>query len=771
MVNCSLPIDARLGEIVEAVRVHRRAVIVAAPGAGKTTRVPPALSVDGPVAVLQPRRVAARALARRVADERGWTLGREVGWQVRGDRRYDPDTRVLFMTEGVLAARLQRDPLATAFRTIVLDEFHERTIHADLAIAMAREAWRARDDLAIVVMSATIDASRVSAYLDVAPIVEIEGRGFPLEIEYRPGVAPAEAALEVVAGGARGVLCFLPGAFEIRRTIDDLTAARGATELDVLPLHGGLDADAQDRALRPSGDRPRVVVATNIAETSLTVPDVTAVVDAGLQRVARFDAARGIDVLVTERITRDAADQRAGRAGRVSAGRAVRLWSQADRLRAHREPELLRVDLAPAVLTLLAWGGDPRRVQWMDPPPAAAMDAAFALLARLGAIDAAGKLSPLGERMQALPVHPRLARMLIDAGGAFEAAAACALLSEPGVPARRGRTGLTTVACDLLPLIDVWRELPAHVRRAADDLMREAGGGGHVDEGRLTHALFMAFADRLARRREPGGRELLMASGRGATLAAESGVVGSEFLVCLDVGTSTSGSVVRLASAVDRAWLTPTHHEVVHRLGDDGRVRADRTDYVDALPLATRSVPVDPTAAAAALHDAWLARAADDPDVQQLIRRMAHAGLEMDLRALVETAAPSPVALNEIDPRDGLPYEARAVLERRSPDSLILPSGRRVHLEYRDVGVVVASARLQELFGLLETPRAGATPVTFELLSPGGRPVQITKDLASFWRSGYAEVRKELRARYPRHPWPEDPYTATPTARTKPRTR
>ena len=770
-MNSPLPIDARLAEIVEIVGRARAAVIVAAPGAGKTTRVPPALAAArGRVAVLQPRRVAARSLARRVAEERGWTLGREVGWHVRNDRNDSAHTRVLFMTEGILAARLQRDPLAGAFSVIVLDEFHERTIHADLALAMAREAWRARSDLALVVMSATLDATRVAAFLDDAPVIVIEGRTHPLEITYAPGADAASAALGEINRGARGVLCFLPGAAEIRRTIDALSGMTTAVPFDAVPLHGGLSSDEQDRALAP-GARPRVVVATNIAETSLTVPDITTVVDGGLQRVSRFDAARGIDVLVTERITRDAADQRAGRAGRIESGRAVRLWDRADRLRPHREPEIARVDLAPAVLTLLAWGGDPRRTAWLDPPPAAALDAAFALLERLGAVDETGRLTPLGDRMRALPLHPRLARILIDAGGAFEAAAACAILSEPKLPAARRVAGVASMS-DLLPLIDAWRDMPAHVRRVADDLVRAAGGQhSRIDETALAHAVFTGFADRLARRREPRGRELLMASGSGARLAVESGVIESEFVVCLDVFSTAGGPIVRLASAVDRSWLTPNRDVVEHAVTPDGAIRATRTEYVDALPFAARIVPADPGIVATRLADAWIEASGADVDAQMLLRRLGHAGLAVDLRALAEAAAAGASRVSDIDIRRALFHTDASALEKRAPASLLLPSQRRVALQYREDGSVVAAAKLQELFGLLETPRAGGTPVTFELLAPNGRPVQITRDLASFWRTGYAEVRKELRARYPRHPWPDDPLTATPTARPKRRGR
>ena len=380
----SLPIDAHVPEIVDAVRRSRAVVVTAAPGAGKTTRVPPALVDDGPVLLLQPRRVAARAIARRIADERGWTLGQAVGWQVRFDRRFSPETRLLVATEGILTARLQQDPLLSDFVTVIIDEFHERSLHADLGLALVKQAWRARADLRIVVMSATLDAHRVSAFLDGCPVVDVPGRQWPLEVSYRPGVAIEEAIAETLPRTTGAVLCFLPGAPEIRRARESLGSRLRGAAVPILPLHGGLDADEQDPALRPGGGR-RVVLATNVAETTLTVPDVTAVVDTGLHKVARYDPDRAIDSLDLERISLDSADQRAGRAGRTQAGIAVRLWDARDRLRPHREPEIARVDLASTMLDVIAWGGDPRTLEWFEAPPPGAMDAALALLTRLGA--------------------------------------------------------------------------------------------------------------------------------------------------------------------------------------------------------------------------------------------------------------------------------------------------------------------------------------------------------------------------------------------------
>ncbi|HUJ15504.1 MAG TPA: helicase-related protein, partial [Thermoanaerobaculia bacterium] len=387
-----LPIDPHTDEIIEHVREHRTAVIVAPPGSGKTTRLPPALAEIGKTILLQPRRVAARALTHRIAQERGWKVAEEIGWQIRFERRFSPRTRLLVATEGILSARLQSDPLLSDFDVVVLDEFHERSIHADLAIALAKQAMLARGDLAIVVMSATIDASAVSAFLGSARVFEIDARPFPVTIEYAPNKSIREAMPP-----SGDVLVFLPGVREIDRAASELR------EFDPLPLHGTLDVDAQERALAPSSNR-KIILATNIAETSLTVEGVTTVIDSGLHKVLRFDPETAIDHLVVERISADSAEQRAGRAGRTAPGRAIRLWDARDILRAHREPEVQRVDLAPAVLDIIAWGGDPKSFEWFEPPPEDRIDAAIELTTRLGH----------AKTLARWPMHPRLARMIID---------------------------------------------------------------------------------------------------------------------------------------------------------------------------------------------------------------------------------------------------------------------------------------------------------------------------------------------------------------------
>ena len=649
------------------VRAERRAIIVAPPGSGKTTRVPPALVALGRTILLQPRRVAARALARRIAAEQKWTLGQEIGWHIRFERRFSDRTQLLVATEGILTARLQSDPLLTDFRVIVLDEFHERSIHADLALALAKQAVASRDDLAIVVMSATLNTRPLVEFLG-ARVISIDARQFPIDVQYAPGISMSQAVRDALPAARGHVLCFLPGAREIENTIGEL---RGI-DAHVLPLHGSLDVDAQEAALAPSSER-KVIVATNVAETSLTVDGVSDVIDSGLQKVLRYDAETAVDHLVTEQITNDSAEQRAGRAGRTGPGRATRLWDARSLLRPHREPEIRRVDLASTALDIILWGGDPSTFEWYERPQEDRIRSAVALIEQIGAVDR-GRLTPLGKQMQQFPLHPRLARLVIAANGADDAIGMAA-----EIPDRRD---ITQIARRVLG--------PSYSRT--------------IDEESLRRAVLAAFPDRLAMRRSVNSRELLLATGTGASLAREIQHTPGDFFVAMEV----RGEIVHRVVPIEREWFTETRKEVSEEAGGDFMRTIERRYYMDIL-----------------LHE------------QQIGRR-------------------------------ALPKK-RDTPERRGPASLQLPSGRSVALDYRDDGSVVASAKLQELFGLAETPRVGAdnTPVTFQLLAPNGRPVQVTKDLRSFWNGTYQEVRKELRARYPKHPWPEDPWSATPTHRTK----
>ena len=802
----ALPVDSYLPAISAALARARAVVVTAQPGAGKTTRVPPALVGDGPVILLQPRRVAARAVVRRIADERGWTIGREIGWHIRFERRFGTDTRLLSATEGILTARLQQDPLLSDFRTIVIDEFHERSIYADVAIALAKQAWRARADLRIVVMSATIDAGAVARFLGGCPVIDVPGSLHPVNITYAPGRSAAEAAVDLLEATDGDILSFQPGMFEIRQTIADirahLTRKNSDLVVDLVPLHGSLPAHEQDAALHPGPEgRRRIVVATNVAETSVTVPGVTGVVDSGLHKVARYDADRGIDSLEIERITQDAADQRAGRAGRTAPGVVRRLWEAHDRLRPHRDAEIHRVDLSSTVLDIAAWGGDARAFEWFEPPGDAALDSAVTLLERLGALKG-GSITALGRELQRLPLHPRLGSILLAGRGARPLAQACALLSERHyVPPR-----VHSTSSDLLSALDGWTDVPPHVQRVAREIeemaasIAAAGAARTIAEPDFLRAILAGYPDRVAERREPGSPRVKLATGSGAVVAPESGVRDGQFLVAIDVvsrgphsalrrpvldmperyrarasragvgpraGEKDSGRI-RMASRVEREWLEATAMETVHRFDPDtGTVHAALVERYDALLLSETPTSVDPEEAANLLTNAWLERGPREDDLL-MTRRLRFAGREVNLAEAVRRAAYGVRSLDDVHLARGLDPDVVRALDRDAPETLAVPSGRTAKLEYRGDGSVAASVKLQELFGLAETPRVGARrePVLLALLAPNGRPVQMTRDLRSFWERTYPEVRKELRGRYPRHPWPEDPWNATPTART-----
>lgn len=759
MTRASLPVDGFIPSIRSALASHRAAVLTAAPGSGKTTRVPPALANAGKVILLQPRRVAARSIARRIAEEQHWTLGQEIGWHVRFDRRASADTQLLIITEGMLTAYLQGDPLLTGVATVIIDEFHERSIHADLGLALAKQAWLARGDLRLLVMSATLDTAPVSRFLSNCPVIDVPGSLHPLTIDYAPAQTIATALSEVLPANHGDVLCFLPGAREIDRAIRESSDVAARYAVDLVPLHGSLEAEAQDAAISPGHGRRRVIFATNIAETSLTVPRVAAVIDSGLHKVARYDAGRGVDSLTTERIANDSADQRAGRAARLGPGIARRLWDERDRLRPHREPEVDRIDLSGPVLSLLAWGANPITFDWFERPPDTGLENALKLLERLGAV-AHGRVTELGRLLQALPLHPRLGRVLLEGRGSFEAAAACAWLSEGG-----GVEGsAASTSCDLLLVLDRWPRAMPHVKRVADLLERLSASQlgtrreAHVDDTGLRHALLAGYPDRVARRRQSTADRVTLATGHGAVMGRESGVREGDWLIALDVAagrtTPHTEAIVRMASRVEPEWLRPTRTEVVHRLEPSGVVRAFATEWLDALVLIERPVAADPEISARLILDAKIAAGPDDATAA-LLRRARFAGHELSLRSLIETGA--------------LPWDVKQAVDGDAPETLTVPSGRAMRLEYADDGSVSVSVKLQELFGLAETPLLGRNrvPITFNLLAPNGRPVQTTRDLKSFWERTYPEVRKELRGRYPRHPWPEDPWTATPTHRTK----
>lgn len=785
-----LPVDAFIDPIRQALDRHRAAVLTAAPGAGKTTRVPPALVDKGRVLLLQPRRVAARAMARRIADEQGWTLGQEVGWHIRFEKKAAAGTRLLVVTEGILTAYLQDDPLLSDVATLIVDEFHERSIHADLGLALARQAWLARPNLRILVMSATLDTAPVSRFLGDCPVIDVPGILHPLSITHASGQSVATALDEILPVTRGNALCFLPGAGEIARALRETEAVAARHGADLLSLHGSMDAAEQDAVLRSDDGAPappkravrrRVILATNIAETSLTVPDVSIVIDTGLHKVARYNGERGVDSLTLERITMDSADQRAGRAGRLGPGTVRRLWDQRDRLRPHREPEVQRIDLAQPVLSILGWGGDPATFEWFERPSDDRLAVAVTLLERLGLVSD-GRATNDAQLLKRLPLHPRLARILVDGLGSFEAAAACAWLSEPG----RTEGGHQSTSCDLLPLLDAWARMPFHLRRVAENLERSAAGvlgsrqARHLDETAFRQAVLAGYPDRVAKRR--GADRVTLATGHGAVMGRESGVRDGDWLVALDVAsgkvrlkadaTLPTEAMVRSACRIEPEWLTATRSEVVHRVDDSGVVRAHATDWYDALVLRERQVAVVPEIASQMLAQAWCERE-HDAETDRLVRRAAFAGQTLDLPALAALAASGAKNFKNLDVAAHLPWATKQAIDRDAPESVPVPSGRSMRLEYAADGTVSVAVKLQELFGLAATPRLGPKkmPVTFHLLAPNARPVQTTQDLKSFWATTYQEVRKELRGRFPRHPWPEDPWTATPTHRTTRRPR
>jgi ATP-dependent helicase HrpB len=765
-----LPIDSHIERIRAALDRHRAAVLTAAPGAGKTTRVPPSLVDRGRVLLLQPRRIAARAMARRIAEERGWTVGREVGWHIRLERQFAEDTQLLIVTEGVLTRYLQNDPLLSDVSTLIVDEFHERSIHADVGLALAKQAWLARDDLRILVMSATLDSAPLAAYLN-CPTIDVPGTLHPLQVDYAPGRSTAGALPGVLARTAGNVLCFLPGLREIEQAMEECRSAV-SQDIEVVALHGSLRSREQDAVLSAASGR-RAILATNVAETSLTVPGVTAVIDTGLHKVARYDGSRGVDALGTERITLDSADQRAGRAARLGPGLVVRLWDARDRLRPHREAEVHRVDLSAPILSILAAGASLDGFEWYDAPDDDRIAAALDLLTRLGALEH-GRLGHVGKLLNDVGLPPRIARILLEGFGATEVCRACAWLGEP--------TRITSPAAtssDILTVLDRWHDMPAHLQAEAERLeawvARALGDKrrARASEAELRQALLTGYPDRVAKRRSRD--KLTLASGHGAVIGRESGVHDAEWLIAIDVTAGRTGAqteaIVHVASRVEREWLVPTRTSTEQRIDEQGVVKTRQIDWYDELVLAERQLGSNIAMTGAVLAAAWMERGPDEHSAR-LMRRIKFAQIDIDLADFILAAAESARRVQDIVLTDAMfSWEVRKRLAELAPDQLTVPSGRQHAIEYEDDGSVSVSVKLQELFGLADTPSLGPNrvPLTFHLLAPNGRPVQTTRDLKSFWERTYPEVRKELRGRYPKHPWPDDPWTATPTHRAKPR--
>jgi ATP-dependent helicase HrpB len=842
-----LPIDGLLPSVVAELSRREALVLEAPPGAGKTTRVPPAL-LDANLAggkeliVLQPRRLATRLAAARVADERGERLGDTVGYQVRFEDVSSPRTRIRFLTEGLLTRRLVSDPLLKDVGLVVLDEFHERHLAGDLALAMLRRLQKGpRRDLKLVVMSATLDAAPIAQWLDDAPSLRSEGRRFEVAIEHleredeRPISEQVLAALKrLVQAGLDGhVLVFLPGAAEIRRTQEAAAdfAQRQGLELHV--LHGDLPPSEQDAALRPSAKR-KVILSTNVAETSVTIDGIAAVVDSGLARVAAHSPWSGLMTLKLAKISKASAIQRAGRAGRTRAGTCIRLYTRGDyEGRAATDlPEIRRLDFTESALALRALGiTAPASFAFFEAPQAASLEAAEALLVRLGAIDAAGALTALGRRLLKLPLHPRQARLVTqaeDLGVAREGATLAALLGERDIRlearARFGAGGpssLTSGPSDLLELLERFErgqrggaraagldaQAVSTVERAIKQLGRQldrhrapAPRSPAEKERALMRSVLAGYPDRVAKRRRPKAPELILSQGGSATLEPTSVVHDAELMVAVDAEDRRGSVFVRLASAVEAEWLLEVAPDELGELDalewNATGQRVERTTRLTygALTLEENRQPAPPSEAASQLlaeHalDAGLATfigleklAAWQCRVEAVRQGFPQAGFPVADDALVRATLAecceglrSFAELKEVSLLDALQAKLTpsqsAQLQRETPERITLPGGRVVKVNYEPARPPWIESRLQDFFGLLKGPAVGAVPLVLHLLAPNMRAVQVTTDLAGFWDRHYPAIRRELMRQYPRHAWPEDPRTATPPPPRPPRPR
>lgn len=820
-----LPIDDALPELTAALRAGASAVLVAPPGAGKTTRVPLAL-LDEPwvggrkILVLEPRRLAARAAATRMAQTLGEEAGQTVGYRARFGSKVGRTTRIEVITEGIFTRMMLDDPELSGVAAVLFDEFHERSLDADLGLALALDAQGAlREDLRILVMSATLDGARVARLLAGAPVIESLGRAFPVETRYAgrtPGAPIERQMTEVIARALReesgSLLAFLPGASEIRRTERFLREAVRDPVLDIAPLYGALTPAEQDRAISPApAGRRKVVLATSIAETSLTIEGVRVVIDSGLARVPRFEPGVGLTRLETVRVSRAAADQRRGRAGRTGPGVCLRLWHEPETasLPAFATPEILAADLSRLVLDLAVWGArDPATLAFLDPPPAPAVKEARALLGALGAFDTDGQVSPLGRAMARLPLEPRLARMVIEGarrGAGAEAARIAALVSE---------RGLGGDALDLTHrLMDFSRDRSRRTEEAQRLAERWAGEAERQVTGRQvagTRAsgdapspavlLALAFPDRVARGRGDG-RRFVLANGRGAALDPASSLSRARFLAIAELTGTADEARILLAAELTEAEIEVEFGtditEGVETAFDpaSGALRARHVRRLGALVLAERTAPLKPgDDTARALARAAAARGLErlawsDAQRQWLDRaRFLHAAApdlwpDLSWEALAESVEDwlAPVlgdvtSLGALDAeRLGraltalLPWEKARRMEAEAPTHYEVPTGSRLPIDYATDGGPTLHVRVQELFGLTRHPAIaeGRVPLILSLLSPAHRPIQLTRDLPAFWAGSWRDVRAEMRGRYPRHPWPEDPAAAEPTRRAK----
>jgi ATP-dependent helicase HrpB len=847
-MRTGLPIDVALPELCAALSDGGQAVLVAPPGAGKSTVVPLAL-LDAPwrrgrrILLLEPRRLAARAVAQRMASSLGEGVGARVGYRMRFDTRVSAATQIEVITEGVLTRLLQADPALESVAAVLFDEFHERSLQADLGLALCLDARASlRPDLRLLVMSATLDGERVADLLGHAPIVRAQGRSFDVETIYagrsapplpapREPIEPAVAALvrRALTEQSGDLLVFLPGAREIRRCADLLESDTQAARVSMLPLYGELSVAEQDRALLLDPDgRRRVVLATNIAETSLTIPGIRVVVDSGLVRESRFDPNTGLSRLETTRVSRASAEQRQGRAGRVAAGVCYRLWSEAAQrsLAAHNDAEILTTDLTPLALELAGWGiVDAGQLRWLDVPPVAMLDAARDLLQRLGALGSNRRITAQGRELLRVPTHPRIAQMLLFAQRHDVVEQACrvaALLSDREAP-RLGSGRDLDLQSRLDALRSAPRELAARLQRNAEQLMRAlprrppaANKPNHTAtrdtlgsalEISLGALLAQAYPDRIAQHRGGEGGRFLLANGRGVSLAHSDALGNNEFIVAIEVDDRDRDGRLLLGTAVTRAEIE-RHLAASIAASDDifwdsreqavvaRRRRLLGAIVLDSEVLAEPDLERQRTAMITGMTELGLKALPWTEAILEWRQRVAFAGAhdlppggwpDLSDAALAATLprwlgpylagitrrshlprVPLTDALSALlDPR------ARRALDEQVPTHITLPTGTQTRIDYSDVAAPSAAMRMQEVFGLAATPRIanGKVPITFKLLSPAQRPLQVTRDLASFWRNAYIEVRKDMRGQYPKHYWPEDPLQAEPMRGAKRRRR
>ncbi|SDH63446.1 ATP-dependent helicase HrpB [Bradyrhizobium sp. Rc2d] len=814
-----LPIDAVLDDLSRTLEAHNAAVLVAPPGAGKTTRVPLAL-LDAPwatgkkIIVLEPRRIAARASADRMAKSLGERTGETVGYRVRFGSKISRATRIEVVTEGIFTRQILDDPELSGIAAVLFDEFHERSLDADLGLALARDAQTGlREDLRILVMSATLDGARVARLLGEAPVVESEGRAFPVETRYlgRKADAPVERQMaDAIASALRAasgsVLAFLPGAAEIRRTQNFLGERVRDASIEIVPLFGALDAAVQDRAIAPAPKGTRkVVLATSIAETSLTIEGVRIVVDSGLARVPRYEPDIGLTRLETVRASRAAVDQRRGRAGRTEPGVCYRLWDepQTASLAPYTQPEILSADLSSLVLDLAQWGvTDPTALSFLDPPPQPAWKEAKSLLAELNALDGDGRITAEGKSLRALALPPRLARMIVDshrAGSGEAAAEIAAIITE---------RGLGGDSVDLEHRRDQFRRDRSPRAASARDLARRwasqvAASEKAAEQEDLSSGLMLAYAfpDRVARNR--GNGSFVLANGRGASVEQISSLARAPYIAIGEMtGTAASGRILLAAQItqdeIERHFAE--HIETADEISFDRgamALRARRKRALHAITLSEATLAVSPSEDTARIFAdgliaagldrlPWSKAAKQWRDRVMFLRKaegdswpdLSDDGLIARRDDWLVPALYDKIALKDISAGDLsdalmalLPWEMRARLDREAPTHFEAPTGTMLAIDYEAEQGPTIAVRLQELFGLNTHPSiaAGKVPLVLELLSPAQRPVQVTRDLPGFWRGSYSAVRSDLRGRYPRHPWPDDPASALPTRRAKPR--